>query len=151
MKCVAFIKKLFSSDKTEESFREDILATAVLLVEVSYADFEIEKIELEWAEKRLVKLYQLPPEEASRIIKDALAEHTDATSMYPWTKILNDQMKAGDKEKLLEGLWKVAYADGKLDPHEENRIRRLSDLLYMPHSVFIRTKNKVATSTVASG
>jgi uncharacterized tellurite resistance protein B-like protein len=37
-------------------------------------------------------------------------------------------------------MWKVAYADGELDKHEENIIRRIADLLHIRHSEYIRCK-----------
>ena len=45
-----------------------------------------------------------------------------------------------DKVQLITSLWKVAYADGDLDKYEEHLIRRVADLLYVPHDAFIRAK-----------
>ena len=44
---------------------------------------------------------------------------------------------------LLEDLWRVAYADDKLDKYEEYQIRKIADLLYIPHSIFIQSKLNV--------
>ena len=40
-------------------------------------------------------------------------------------------------------LWRVAYADGCLDPYEEALVRKIADLIYVPHRDFIRTKHRV--------
>ena len=37
-------------------------------------------------------------------------------------------------------LWRVAYADGKLDKYEENIIRRIADLIHIRHSEYIKCK-----------
>ena len=37
----------------------------------------------------------------------------------------------------------VAYADGHVDKYEEHYLRKLGNLLYVPHSVFIQTKLEV--------
>ncbi|MBT8429309.1 MAG: TerB family tellurite resistance protein, partial [Gammaproteobacteria bacterium] len=44
---------------------------------------------------------------------------------------------------LLRGLWEVAYANNELHHHEELLIRRLADLMYVPHADFIRSKLRV--------
>ena len=43
---------------------------------------------------------------------------------------------------MVELLWRVAYADGDLDKYEEHLVRRIADLIHVPHSVFIRMKHK---------
>jgi uncharacterized tellurite resistance protein B-like protein len=40
----------------------------------------------------------------------------------------------------LTGLWRIAYASAGIDKYEEHIIRRIAELLYMPHSEFIRAK-----------
>jgi uncharacterized tellurite resistance protein B-like protein len=38
----------------------------------------------------------------------------------------------------------VAYADGDLDKYEEHLIRRVAELIYVPHEEYIRAKLAVA-------
>jgi uncharacterized tellurite resistance protein B-like protein len=40
-------------------------------------------------------------------------------------------------------MWRVAFADRRLDKYEEAQIRKIADLLYVPHKDFIRTKLRV--------
>lgn len=47
------------------------------------------------------------------------------------------------KIQLIESLWKIAFIDGELDVHEEYLVRKISELLYVPHSDFILIKNRV--------
>ena len=37
-------------------------------------------------------------------------------------------------------MWAIAAADGDADSHEEQLIRRVSELLYVSHGDFIRAK-----------
>ena len=39
-------------------------------------------------------------------------------------------------------MWKMAFADGSIDRYEEHLIRRVSDLIYVPHVNFIEAKHK---------
>ena len=41
------------------------------------------------------------------------------------------------------GAWKIAYADHELHRYEEHVIRRLSDLIHVPHHEFIAAKHRV--------
>ena len=37
-------------------------------------------------------------------------------------------------------MWRVAYADGRLDKYEEALIRQVAELTYVSHTDYIRTK-----------
>jgi uncharacterized tellurite resistance protein B-like protein len=43
-------------------------------------------------------------------------------------------------------LWQVAYADGSLDPYEEALVRKIADLIYVPHREFIQAKHRIQES-----
>ena len=49
-------------------------------------------------------------------------------------------MSMEKRVQLVEQLWRIAYADGVIDKYEEAAIRKASELLYVPHSDFIRAK-----------
>ena len=122
------------------------LAAAVLLLEVSRADFEISEIERQVIVDVLTKRLELSLEEATTILKYALDEHEQYTSAHPFIRLLNEELDHDKKLSLLQGLWEVAYADGVLDKYEEYHIRKIADWLYLSHADFIRLKNKVTES-----
>ena len=41
-------------------------------------------------------------------------------------------------------LWRVALADSELDKHEDYLVRKVADLLYVPHQDLIRIRNRVS-------
>ena len=45
--------------------------------------------------------------------------------------------------QLVEHLWRVAYADGGLDPYEDHLVRKLSHLLYVPHIELMLARQRV--------
>jgi uncharacterized tellurite resistance protein B-like protein len=47
------------------------------------------------------------------------------------------------KIALLESLWRVAFADGRLDKYEEQFIRRIAGLINLPPSEFTKTKLRI--------
>ena len=56
-------------------------------------------------------------------------------------------MSMEERVQLVEQLWRIAYADGVIDKYEEAAIRKASELLYVPHSDFIRAKFAAETSS----
>ena len=66
----------------------------------------------------------------------------ESTSLYNYTREVNDSFTYDKKLVLIDNLWTIAYADGNLDKFEEHLIRKISDLLYVSHSDFIDIKIK---------
>lgn len=141
---LATIKQFFSSslsiDNTETSKQRLQLAAAALLIEVCMADFNEDDAELKRISQLLESEFQLTQQQLDTLIALAKEEQQQATSLYDFTRLINDHYNPEQKYSLLQQLWIVAAADGEISKHEEHRIRRLADLLYMPHSAFIQAK-----------
>ena len=119
------------------------LAAAVLLLEVSRADFDISEQEKKEITQILKAQFTLQEEEATALLQYVITEHEQYTSAHPFIRMLNEELDQTAKLGLLEGLWKVAYVDRVLDKYEEYHIRKIADWLYLSHSDFIRIKHKV--------
>jgi uncharacterized tellurite resistance protein B-like protein len=63
--------------------------------------------------------------------------------LQAFTRRLHEQLTEAEKHRVIEMLWKVALADQHLDKHEDHLIRRIADLLYVPHRDLIRIRNRV--------
>ena len=119
------------------------VATAALLVEVMRADYEVRADEREAVLRALDAAFgDLSPEETRDLLARAEERADDATSLYEFTQHINRQFEPEQKAHVVELLWRVAYADGDLDKYEEHLVRRIADLIHVPHSVFIRMKHK---------
>ena len=116
------------------------LAAAMLLLEVAWADHEIEAHELDAIRKAFRAMYGMDPVQIDELIDKARADHQSSTSLYPFTRTLNDQLDRDEKVVLLEHLWRLANFEGDRHHYEEHVIRKISDLLYLSHSDFIATK-----------
>ena len=119
------------------------LAAAILLIEVSRADFEISSDEQEAISAVLIEQFTLSKNEADKILQYALDEHAEYTSSHAFIRLINEELDTQSKLDLLKGLWTVAYVDGVLDKYEEYHIRKIADWLYLSHSDFIRIKHQV--------
>jgi uncharacterized tellurite resistance protein B-like protein len=116
------------------------VAIAMLLLECARADFESQPIEMEAVRQALRVQFGLTDEALDHLVGEATAASRDAVSFHGPVSRLNAELTADDKRDLIEWLWRVAAADGRVDPQEEGLLRKLADLLYIPHADFIRAK-----------
>ena len=133
-------------DQSEESAdREHALklATAALLVEIARADYRDEVVENELIFEMLKDHFSLTAEEAEALLNQAAEEVDHAVSLQGFTRLLHEHLSEQEKMQVLEMLWRVALADKHLDRHEDHLIRRVADLLYIPHRDVIRVRNRV--------
>lgn len=119
------------------------LAVAALLVEVAMADHQLSDIEASKLNQLLAQKFSLTANEIVDLIDLAKNESNHATSLHQFTQIVNTQCSSSDKFRLIKAMWEMAYADGDLDKYEDYMIRKVADLIYVPHSEFIRAKSLV--------
>lgn len=118
------------------------LAVAVLLFEVAESDFRQQPEEKVALQQAVKQYFGLDASEADELLAMAESEHADSTDYYEFTRLINRNYSAEQKNQLVETLWRIAFADQSLHRYEEHVIRRLSELLYVPHSVFIAAKHR---------
>lgn len=116
------------------------VAMAVLLLECARADFEHDEVEVEAIRAALAAQLSLGGAELEQLIGEAGRVSAEAVSLHGPISRLNAELGPDDKHEMMAWLWRVACADGRIDPHEEQLLRRVADLLHVPHAVFIRAK-----------
>lgn len=116
------------------------IAAAVLMLEMAHADHEHDPQEYAEIRRQLKTHFDLDDAETQELMDAAAPRAEQAVSLYSYLKTLNDGLSAEEKREVLEMLWRVAYADQRLDAQEEHLLRELAELLYLPHSEFIRAK-----------
>ena len=134
-------KKIFKKKSQEEEKISDInLACAIILLEVSYSDFEIKDTEVEKMLKFFETDLNLSKEKSLWLHKEAQKLHRDTNCLRKYIKLINDTYDKEEKINLINIAWKIARADNEIDKYEEHRIRKISELLYLNHSEFIKEK-----------
>jgi uncharacterized tellurite resistance protein B-like protein len=131
------------SDDPEAAERGHRLATAALMMEISRADEDVSPEERARVHQLIRDTFELTEAETAELVELAEEEAEGAVSLYQFTTLVNDHFAPEEKESVVELLWRVAYADGVLDPYEEHLIRRIADLIHASHSSFIRAKHRV--------
>jgi uncharacterized tellurite resistance protein B-like protein len=116
------------------------LAVALLLLELARADFELPEVELAKMRELLAQRYGLEPAQVEALLQQAQSSGQTAVSLYDYVQTLNTRLDAPAKRQVMEMLWQLAYADGRLDKHEEYLLRKLAGLLYVSDEDYIRAK-----------
>ena len=116
------------------------LATAVMLVEVMRADAGFHPGEREAVRAALRESFALTDDEALRLAE--LAEQTaqQATDLFSFTSRINERFEMPQKLRMVEHMWRVAYADGHLSEHERHVLWRIADLLHVPQGAYVNAR-----------
>ena len=113
---------------------------AVLLLECARADFDRAPLELDAVRAALASQFGMSGNELDALMERADVAAAGAVSLHGPVSRLNAELDQGDKRALIQWLWRVAAADGRVDPHEEHLLRRLADLLHVAHADFVRAR-----------
>ncbi|HSC69371.1 MAG TPA: TerB family tellurite resistance protein [Cellvibrio sp.] len=119
------------------------LAVAALLVEVAMADHQFASQEIDNLSVILERKFSLAQDELADLINLAKNETNHATSLHQFTQLINQYCSTEEKFNLMKAMWEMAYSDGNLDKYEDYIIRKIADLIYVPHTEFIRAKSVV--------
>ena len=146
----AFLEKFFKPkfnhfNEIQPSMAID-LATAVLMVEVSRADFHEDDVERQRIRELLLRHLSLCEEEVDALLQNAEKEADNITSLQHITRMMNEQLDLNGKIRVIELMWEVVYADGVKDAYEEHLMRQVSDLLYIPHEFYIKARWRAENS-----
>ena len=116
------------------------LATAVMLIEVMRADVDFDAAERRAVIDALRAKFALADDEIARLIELAERAARDATDWFEFTSHINTHFDMAAKVRMIELMWRVAYADGHLSARERHTMWRISDLLHVPHGAYINAK-----------
>jgi len=122
------------------------LAAAVLLLEVAYSDGEFHQTEQDLLGTLLVEYFAVSEESLADLL--TLAEETRRKShdLHQFTREINKSFSQPEKEQIIEAVWQLVYADGRLDCYEDALMHQLGALIGLSHRQLIEAKLKVASS-----
>ena len=142
------VKTFFQKEPAEEGREEDSqqkiqVATCALLLEVANSDDEFSEIERENIVRILEEDFRLSDEYAQELIELAEKERKERIDLWGFTRLINENYSIEEKIRVIELVWKVIYADGKLDKYEDHLVHKLSKLLKLEHKQLIDAKLKI--------
>ena len=91
----------------------------------------------------LARRFELEPAEAASLAKAAENADAEAVDLYGFTSVLKRTLDEPDRERIIEMMWKLVYADGSVHEFEDNAVWRVAELLAVPSQTRIRLKKAV--------
>lgn len=119
------------------------VAASALLVEMAKVDDEFSEEENERIISLLKKEFSLTDEVAQELVAMAELELKASVDLWQFTSLINTTYSPDEKIKLIELVWRVIYADGKLDKHEDYLVKKMARLLNLRHREMIDAKLRV--------
>lgn len=117
------------------------LTAAVLAYEIARSDGDISDDELSVLMEEIEKIAVKVKKDKSEILKIVEIYSKDSVSLHEFIEDINKYYLKDQKLKLLKFMWKIAYADGKLDVDEERIVRRVADLIKIKDVEVLRLKD----------
>lgn len=142
------IRSLLSGENPENATRTEEdhkLAAAALLVDAARADETYGADE----EKRLAEIlahrFKLSEEEVAELKALAEEKQEESVNLHGFTRVVKDNWSDDERIGLIELLWEIAYADGKIHSYEDHLIRRVAGLIYISDRDRGEARKRVAT------
>lgn len=123
------------------------LATAALMIEVVRMDGAVDERERDAVMRAIQNNFHLTTDEAESLVGLAEQESKQATDLYQFTSLINKHLSHEQKADVIEHMWRVAYADNELSSYEQHVMRRIADLLYIPHATYVNAKMRAKPAT----
>lgn len=141
-----FEKNLNPKDDTTDADHQLKLASASLLIEMIRMDHKIDQAEHDMVKDLIKQDFKLNETETESLFELAEEESKNAIDYYRFAKLINKEYDNAQKIRIIENLWHIAYADNELDKYEEHYLRKISELIHVPHKEFIKAKHRVIDS-----
>lgn len=127
----SFLVELTGEVRSSDAFAaEDYrVAAAALLVHVAHVDGAVDPAEQIRLRSLVEQRFGLDPARAHQLIMQASADEREAVDLYHFTSVLKRNLDETARQNVVEALWDMAYADGKLDELEESVVARVAELL----------------------
>jgi uncharacterized tellurite resistance protein B-like protein len=145
-----FIKNIIgktpdNTDNTTETYSEQKLqiATCALFLEVANSDDEFSDTEKEFIKTTMQKEFNLSNDTLEQLMQLSEQQTRESVSLYEFTDIINKNFSRNEKLSIIKNLWRLAYADGRLDKYEEYFLRIINQNLHLEHADMIAAKLEV--------
>ena len=115
---------------------------AVLLHEARRADYHPGDDEYAVAQRALTEMFGLSAEQCVAVLEEGRARAEQLTSFYAPLTLIKRKFSLEERVRLVEHLWRVAYANGRLDPYEDHYVRKIAHLLYVPNTQSMLARNR---------
>ncbi|HVV41231.1 MAG TPA: TerB family tellurite resistance protein [Nitrobacter sp.] len=143
-----FITDVVSPSAEHQSFDETgyKLAATALFIHVISLDGEPSETEKRKLHELIETRFGLDPGTADKLIASATLVEGEAVDLYHFTSVIMRSLNDEGRLRIVEMMWELVYADGRVSEFEENVVWRAADLLAVPSRDRIELKRRVAAA-----
>ncbi len=134
---------MINTDKLDWQLREITYAATALMLAVAKADFDEDPNEETMVVTTLRTLFNIDDQTVKGLLEYAHAM-TDAQQITEFTDLVNQHYDENDKLELITCLWRVAFADGRIDHFEQQIISRVARLIDVSEADVLAGKDRAA-------
>jgi uncharacterized tellurite resistance protein B-like protein len=120
------------------------VAAAALLVHAAEIDGSISPTERAKLHALIKQRFALADNETDELVREATEAEHEAVDLYHFTSLINRSVDEAGRRRIVEMLWEVVYADGKVSEFEDNLIWRAADLLGVSSRERIELRRQVS-------
>lgn len=127
------------------------LAATALLLHVISLDGQPSEVERRKLHTLLEYWFKLDPGTAEGLIRDATLVEGEAVDLYHFTSVIMRSVDLAGRLRIVEMMWELVYADGRVSEFEDNVVWRAADLLGISSRDRINLKHQVADGQLVPG
>ncbi len=144
-----FLSDLTVGQKDQNRFENNDyrLAAAALLIHAAMIDGEMSAVERNRLVGVIMLRFGLDEAAAHELVTAATQAEQQAVDLYRFTSLLNRSLDETGRQQIIEMMWQIAHADGRVTEFEDNLIWRAADLLHVPSEARIALRRRVAESS----
>jgi uncharacterized tellurite resistance protein B-like protein len=131
----------------DSRFERVQVATCALLLEVAQSDGHYQAVEAKIVHDLLARKFNLSAAAVTELIDYSQEHRQESTDLFQFAREINAHFSRAEKLDVMEGVWRVIYADGTLDKYEDALARQLATLLRLDHKDVIDRKLMVLNET----
>ena len=148
-----FVSELTGGQKHPARFEENDyrLAAAALLIHASTIDGDMKGAERDRLRGVLKARFALDDAATEELIDISTLAENEAVDLYRFTSLLNRTLDEAGRLGIVEMMWEVVFADGRVNEFEDNLMWRAADLLGVSSRDRIALRQRVAGERAESG
>ena len=148
-----FVAELAGRDQPQARFGQNDyrLAAAGLLIHASTIDGTMTAVERERLRDVLKSRFGLDEKATEELIDAGTRADNEAVDLYHFTSLINRSLDEPGRLGIVEMMWEMVFADGRVNEFEDNLMWRAADLLGVSSRDRIALRHRVAGERAESG
>jgi uncharacterized tellurite resistance protein B-like protein len=142
-----FLSEVAGGDKQPGRFDHNDyhLAAAALLIHAAAIDGDISDVEREKLHALVRRRFGLDEAATDELVAEATEAENEAIDLYQFTRLINRSIDENGRSRMVEMMWQMVHADGRVTEFESNLIWRAADLLGVSSRERIELGRRIAS------